>query len=235
MATLKTIDINCDMGEIPALHEDGTQDRLLAHVTSVNISCGAHAGDPGTIEQTIRAAQTHNVKIGAHPGYPDPANFGRIALAMTPAQIATTVFEQLVAFEEIANRWGATIAHVKPHGALYNVAVKDRATAQAIADGIARWRPGVPVMGLAGSLMLDVFRDAGLMPLAEAFADRAYEADGTLRSRQLAGAMIHDPAEAAAQALRLAQSGTVDTICIHSDTRGSVDIAAAVHAALIGE
>lgn len=235
MTTPKTIDINCDMGEIPALLKDGTQDRLLAHVTSVNISCGAHAGDPDTIEQTIRAAQARHVKVGAHPGFPDPANFGRIALAMTPAQIASTVFEQLVAFEEIANRCGATIAHVKPHGALYNTAVKDRATAQAIAAGIARWRPGVPVLGLAGSLMLDVFRDAGLTPVAEAFADRAYEADGTLRSRQLPGAMIHSPAEAAAQALRLAQSGTVDTICIHSDTHGSVDIAAAVHAAVIGE
>jgi UPF0271 protein len=234
MTRPQKIDINCDMGEIPALLADGTQYRLLAHVTSVNISCGAHAGDRATIEQTIRAAMAHSVKIGAHPGYPDPANFGRIALDMTPAQISDTVFEQLVAFEEIADLCGAAIEHVKPHGALYNTAVKDRVTAQAIADGIRRWRQAIPVMGLAGSLMLDVFRDAGFRPLAEAFADRAYEPDGTLRSRQLPGAMIHDPAEAAAQALRLAQSGTVDTICIHSDTPGSVDMAAAVHAALIG-
>ena len=228
----KTIDVNCDMGEIPALLLDGTQDRLLAHVTSVNISCGAHAGDPATIEQTIRAARSHGVKIGAHPGYPDPANFGRLAMALSPVQIADTVFTQLVAFEEIALRCGASIEHVKPHGALYNTAVKDEATAQAIADGIRRWRRSIPVMGLAGSLMLDVFRDAGLTPLAEAFADRAYESDGTLRSRQLAGAMIHSPTEAAAQALRLAQSGNIDTICIHSDTRGSVEMAAAVAAAL---
>ena len=112
--------------------------------------------------------------------------------------------------------------------------MKDRTTAQAIADGIGRWRGAIPVMGLAGSPMLDVFRDAGFTPLAEAFADRAYETDGTLRSRQLPGAMIHSPVEAAAQALRLAQSGSVDTICIHSDTHGSVDIAAAVRAAVIG-
>jgi UPF0271 protein len=234
MPSGKTIDVNCDMGEIPALLNDGTQDRLLEHVTSVNISCGAHAGDPITIEQTIRSAKAHNVKIGAHPGYPDPANFGRIALAMTPGQVADSVFQQLVAFEEIASHCGAAIEHVKPHGALYNTAVKDRVTAQAIADGIRRWRKSIPVMGLAGSLMLDVFRDAGFQPLAEAFADRAYEPDGTLRSRQLPGAMIHSPAEAAAQALRLAQSGIVDTICIHSDTHGSVAIAAAVQAALIG-
>ena len=226
------IDINCDMGEIPALLEDGTQDRLLRHVTSVNVSCGAHAGDPETIERTIRAAQLYDVKIGAHPGYADPANFGRIALAMTSAQVVDMVFEQLLAFEEIANRCGAAIAHVKPHGALYNTAVKDREVAQAIADGIARWRRGIPVMGLAGSLMLEVFRDAGFTPLAEAFADRAYEPDGTLRSRQLPGAMIHSPAEAAAQALRFARSGAVDTICIHSDTHGSVEIAAAVRAAV---
>ncbi len=227
-----TIDINCDMGEIPALLKDGTQDRLLNYVTSVNISCGAHAGSPVTIEQTIRAAKAQNVKIGAHPGYPDPANFGRVALNMTPGQIADTVYQQLVTFEEIADHCSATIVHVKPHGALYNLAVKDRIVAQAIADGIRRWRKAVPVMGLAGSQMLDVFRQAGFTPLAEAFADRTYEADGTLRSRQLAGAMIHDSAVAAAQALNLAQSGTVDTICIHSDTHGSVAIAAAVHAAL---
>jgi UPF0271 protein len=232
MQSGKWMDVNCDMGEIPSLLEDGTQDRLLAHVTSVNISCGAHAGDPETIEQTIRSAVKHGVGIGAHPGYPDRENFGRIALAMTPAQVADSVFAQLVEFEEIASRCGATVEHVKPHGALYNTAVKERATAQAIADGIRRWRRSVPVMGLAGSLMLDVFRDAGLLPLAEAFADRAYEADGTLRPRQLPGAMIHSPIEAAAQALRLAQSGSVDTICIHSDTRGSVEIAAAVKAGL---
>jgi UPF0271 protein len=232
MPSAKTIDVNCDMGEIPALLKDGTQDRLLAHVTSVNISCGAHAGDPETIEQTIRSAKAHNVKVGAHPGYPDPANFGRIALAMTPSQVADSVFEQLLAFEEIASHCGVEISHVKPHGALYNTAVKDRVTAQAIADGIHRWRKSIPVMGLARSLMLDVFREAGFTPLAEAFADRAYEPDGSLRSRQLPGAMIHNPADAAAQALRLAESGTVDTICIHSDTHGSIEIAAAVQAAM---
>lgn len=232
MRITREIDINCDMGEIPALLADGTQDRLLEHVTSVNISCGAHAGDRMTIEQTIRAAHARNANIGAHPGYSDPANFGRIALAMTAAEVADMVFHQLVDFEEIADHCGAAITHVKPHGALYNTAVKDRAVAQAIAAGIKRWRKSIPVMGLAGSLMLEVFREAGFTPLAEAFADRAYEPDGTLRSRQLAGAMIHSPSEAAAQAVRLAESGTVDTICIHSDTRGSIEIAAAVRAAL---
>ena len=213
------------MAKFPRWLRIEREDRLLDYVTSVNISCGAHAGDPVIIEQTIRSAMAKNVKIGAHPGYPDPANFGRIALAMTPSQVADSVFAQLLKFEEIASHCGAEIEHVKPHGALYNTAVKDRATAQAIADGIHRWRKTVPVMGLAGSLMLDVFRDAGFTPLAEAFADRAYEADGSLRSRQLAGAMIHSPAEAAAQALRLGRSGSVDTICIHSDTHGSVEIA----------
>ncbi|HEY3739010.1 MAG TPA: 5-oxoprolinase subunit PxpA [Bryobacteraceae bacterium] len=232
MQSGKTIDVNCDMGEIPALIADGTQDLLLAHVTSVNVSCGAHAGDEETIERTIRAAVERRVHVGAHPGYPDRENFGRVALAMSPAQIADSVFEQLVSFEEIASRCGAVVRHVKPHGALYNTAVKEHATAQAIADGIRRWRKSIPVMGLAGSLMLDVFRAAGLEALAEAFADRTYEPDGTLRSRQLPGAMIHSAVEASEQALRLAQSGTVDTICIHSDTRGSVEIAAAVEKTL---
>lgn len=233
----RTIDINCDMGEVPSLDADGTQQRLLEHVTSVNVSCGAHAGDPDLIARTIRQAMSRGVKVGAHPGYPDPENFGRIALPFTSAQICDTVCAQLEAFTEIAERCGLpAISHVKPHGALYNVAVKDRSVAEAIAQGIRRWdkRSNIPVMGLAGSLMLDVFREAGFTPLAEAFADRAYEPDGTLRSRQLPGAMIHAPQEAAAQSLRLAQSGAVDTICIHSDTRGSVDIAAAVRAALYG-
>src|SRR5437764_223198 len=122
MRSVKTIDVNCDMGEIPALVHDGTQDRLLDYVTSVNISCGAHAGDPVIIEQTIRSAMAKNVKIGAHPGYPDPDNFGRIALAMTPSQVADSVFAQLLEFEEIAAHCGAAIEHVKPHGALYNTA-----------------------------------------------------------------------------------------------------------------
>ena len=227
---MPTVDINCDMGELPELWKDGTQERLLQHVTSVNVACGAHAGDPLLIEQTMRAALARGVKIGAHPGYPDRANFGRIALSMTSGQVSDTVFHQLVVFEEIASKCGVVISHVKPHGALYNAAVKDRAVAQAIADGIRRWRKSIPVMGLARSLMLDVFRQAGLTPLAEAFADRAYEPDGSLRSRQLAGAMIHSPADAAAQAVRMA--AMVDTICIHSDTHGSVEIAAAVRAAL---
>ena len=226
------IDINCDMGELPQLLADGTQQALLQYVTSVNIACGAHAGDQQTIVATAQAAANANVKIGAHPGYPDRENFGRIPLAFSAGQISDTVFQQLITFEEYIG--ALPISHVKPHGALYNVAVKDASVAKAIADGIRRWRrnSSISVMGLAGSQMLDVFRDSGFETLAEAFADRAYEPDGTLRSRHLPGAMIHSPVEAAAQAVKFAESGRVQTICIHSDTRGSVAIAAAVHAAL---
>lgn len=220
------LDINCDMGEIAELRSNGTQAALLGSVTSINVSCGAHAGDEMLIRATVDQALKAGVRVGAHPGYPDQANFGRVAIDLE--DLAGEVHRQLVWFAGVAG----AVSHVKPHGAMYNRAAVDAATARGIAEGIARWRRDVPVMGLAGSLMLDVFRDAGLKVLREGFADRAYESDGTLRSRANPGALITDPAAAAEQALRLAASGTVDTICIHSDTPGSVDIAAAVRRSL---
>lgn len=224
---MKAIDINCDMGEIPALVADGTQDALLKSVSSVNVSCGAHAGDPETIERTIRAARAAGVAVGAHPGYPDRANFGRIALAIPLDQVSDFVYQQLVEFEEIASRCETPVAHVKPHGALYNVAAREPATAKAVAAGIVRWRRGGIVMALLNSPTLDIFRESGIIIVGESFADRSYEPDGSLRNRNLPGALIHDPEDAAAQALDLANCGA-QTICIHSDTKGSSFIAAAV-------
>ena len=238
------MDLNCDMGELPDAVHDGTQDALMASVTSANIACGGHAGDEAMMEATIRQALRHGVGIGAHPGFPDRANFGRIEAPMTPGQIAETVYEQLGALDRIAQRCGATIGHVKPHGALYNLAARDAATARAIADGVARWRRDVILVGLAGSAMLEAFLQAGFQTAAEAFADRAYEPDGRLRSRRLPGALIDEPRAAAAQALRIAlrqqvvaTDGSVvaiqpQTICIHGDTPGCVRIAAVVASTL---
>lgn len=238
------IDLNCDMGEMPDAVFDGTQESLMPSLTSVNIACGGHAGDASTMKATVEQALRWHLAIGAHPGYADRANFGRVELHLPPKAIADSVFEQVRALAEITSGCGADLTHVKPHGALYNQAAKDRALARAIADGVARWNRDVVLVGLAGSTMLDGFREAGFRAAAEAFADRRYEADGTLRSRKFDDALIRDPAEAGRQALSIAERGRViacngaevpidaQTLCIHGDTPGAPEIARAVAHAL---
>jgi UPF0271 protein len=223
------IDLNCDMGELPdSAHEAA----LMEHITSANIACGGHAGDEATMERTVLLALERRVRIGAHPGYPDRANFGRLEMPMAPEDIAATVCEQVARLDAVVRRLGGAIVHVKPHGALYNVAVRNAAVARAIGEGVARWSSAVPLFGLAASPMLEVWRSMGLRAMGEGFADRRYEADGTLRARKFSDALITDPREAAAQALRLAGGGTVQTICVHGDTPGAVEILKACRAAL---
>ncbi|HKN48401.1 MAG TPA: 5-oxoprolinase subunit PxpA [Candidatus Polarisedimenticolia bacterium] len=241
---MRSIDLNCDMGELPELQADGTEEALMERVSSVNVACGAHAGDEETMDETIRAALRHRLAIGAHPGFPDRANFGRHPLPLPVDVIERTVFEQVTRLAGVAARRGATIGHVKPHGALYNLAARDAAVARAIARGVERSGREVILVGLAGSIMLEVFREAGFRAAGEAFADRRYERDGTLRERALAGALLTDPAQAAGQALRITRDGCVlaadgsrlaiaaDTICIHGDTPGAARIAAEVVAGL---
>ena len=276
------IDLNCDMGELPEAIADGTQEALLRSITSANVACGGHAGDTQSMRTTIQQALSAGVAVGAHPGYPDRANFGRLEFKMPPEALAASVCDQVRAFAEIAAACGTSLVHVKPHGALYNQAVKDRALAAAIAKGVAKavgpdfsknpvschperkegsallpstsiiaagagkdaGHKGIVLVGLAGSPMLDVFRQAGFPVAAEAFADRRYEPDGTLRSRKFDNALIRDPAEAARQALNIAQNGmvtahdgteinlTAQTICIHGDTPGAPQIAAVVASTL---
>jgi 5-oxoprolinase (ATP-hydrolysing) subunit A len=237
---MKRMDLNCDMGEFPEAILDGTQESLMSSLTSVNIACGGHAGDAQTMKTTIGQALRWKLAIGAHPGYPDRVNFGRLELDLPPEAITDSVFQQVQALAKIAADCGAVVTHVKPHGALYNQAVGNRVLAEAIANGVARWNRNVIIMGLAGSLMLDVFRQTGFRVAAEAFADRRYEADGTLRSRKFDDALLRDPAEAGRQALQIAERGTVttrdgtevamnaQTICIHGDTPGAAKIAGAV-------
>jgi 5-oxoprolinase (ATP-hydrolysing) subunit A len=236
----QTIDLNCDMGELPEAIADGTQESLMRSITSVNIACGGHAGDEQTMKTTIEQALRWKLAIGAHPGYPDRANFGRLELKMPPNEIANSIFEQVLALAKVADRCGARVVHVKPHGALYNQAVRNRELAEAIAKGVARWNRDVVLVGLAGSPMLDVFREAGFAVAAEAFADRRYEPNGTLRSRKFDDALIRNPEEAAWQALGIAERGVViasdgsevfvdaQTLCIHGDTPGAPEIAATV-------
>ena len=224
------IDLNCDMGELEdASHEAA----LMEHITSANIACGGHAGDEATMERTVRLALARGVHIGAHPGYPDRANFGRTEVPMSPSDIADIVRQQIERLDVVVRRLGGTIVHVKPHGALYNAAVRNAEVARAIGDGVARWNSAVPIFGLAASPMLEVWRSMGLTAMGEGFADRRYEPDGTLRHRKFPDALITDPQEAAAQAVRLASSGTAQTICVHGDTPGAAAILRACREALV--
>jgi UPF0271 protein len=234
------MDLNCDMGEVPEAIADGTQEALMHSITSVNIACGGHAGDEQTMKTTIEQALHWKLAIGAHPGYPDRANLGRLELKLPLNEISASIFEQVKALAGVAARCGARAVHVKPHGALYNQAVRNRELAEAIAKGVARWSRDVILVGLAGSPMLDVFRDTGFAVAAEAFTDRRYEPDGTLRSRKFEDALIRNPEEAAWQALGIAERGVViasdgsavaveaQTLCIHGDTPGAPKIAETV-------
>ena len=217
------------MGE---LDDAGREAELMQFVTSANIACGGHAGDDATMERTVRLALERGVRIGAHPGYPDRAGFGRAEMTMTPTELEQTVREQIDRLDAVARRLGAEIAHVKPHGALYNLAARDETTARAIGRAALGWNRHAILFGLAGSLALDIWRGMGLAVAAEGFADRRYEADGSLRSRKLPGALIADPGEAAAQALRLAGSGLIQTICVHGDSAGAAAILRACRQAL---
>lgn len=224
-----TIDLNCDLGELEdAAHEAA----LMESITSANIACGGHAGDEQTMERTARLALARSVRIGAHPSYPDRANFGRLEVVMPPAEIEATVRAQIERLEAVVEKLGARITHVKTHGALYNVAARNEEVARAIGTAVARWNAQATVFGLAGSKALDVWRAMGLHVAAEAFADRRYEPDGSLRSRQFADALITDPEEAAKQALRFARQGTAQTICVHGDTPHAVEILKACRKAL---
>ena len=237
---MKSIDLNCDMGEMPEAIVDGTQEALMAFLTSVNIACGGHAGNETMMRTTVEQALQRKLAIGAHPGYADRDNFGRVELNLSPDAVAESVFEQVSKLAEIAAKCGARISHVKAHGALYNQAAREADIAEAIADGVSRWQRDVILVGLAGSQMLAAFREAGFAVAAEAFADRRYEPTGSLRSRKFPDALILDPADAAVQALRIVENGAVvahdgteiqvqaQTICIHGDTPGAIKIAAAI-------
>ena len=243
-ANPRSIDLNADLGELPEALTDGREEALLRLVTSANVACGGHAGDPATMAGVLVLARWLGVSVGAHPGYPDRAGFGRSSLGMAPGDIETTVFEQVSALAAVAKRTGIRLAHVKPHGALYNDAVRNEAVAAAIARGVRRWNRGAALVGLAGSSALRVFESEGMRAVAECFADRVYEADGTLSSREAPGSVITDPRQAAAQAVSIAVTGTAtahggqkvpisaETICVHGDNPAARLVAAAVRAAL---
>jgi UPF0271 protein len=221
-----TIDLNSDMGE-----GVGADAELMPIVSSANVACGAHAGDAAVMVATVRAAKAAGVAVGAHPGFPDLEGFGRREMRMSGPGIEALVAGQIAALAGIAASEGVALAHVKPHGALYNMAAKDDAMADAIARAIAAVDRTLVMVGLPASALERGAARAGLAFAAEGFADRAYEADGTLTPRSKPGALITDPGAAAAGAVRLARAGRVRTICVHSDTPHAAAIAAAVRRA----
>ena len=235
------IDINADLGESEESLADGTDCELMRYITSANIACGGHAGNERTMRETLAAARKLNVAAGAHPSYPDRANFGRVPLEISAAEVEASVSQQIAVLAKIAESLNMRLAHVKPHGALYHAASTDREVALAIARAVKAIDPRLIMIGQTGSPVLGLWQAMGLHIAAEAFADRAYEPDGTLRKRTLPGALIDDPARAAQQAVEIALRQRViatngselkveaDTICIHSDTPGSVAIAREVN------
>jgi 5-oxoprolinase (ATP-hydrolysing) subunit A len=230
-----SVDLNADVGE-------GMDDAsLLPYVTSANVACGMHAGDPLTMDQTVEMALSHGVRVGAHPGYPDRENFGRVLMEMSADEIENLIVYQVAALAGFVRSRGGRLTHVKPHGALYHAGAEFPDVARAIAEGVRRVGTGIVLVGAAGSMLLGAGQEAGLPVAEEAFADRRYRADGTLVPRGRPGAVIVDPDEAAEQAVGLARDGIVvaedssrvsvrpDTICIHGDTPGVVEIARRIH------
>ena len=235
------IDINSDLGESEEWLANGTDFELMRYITSANVACGGHAGDEQTMRETLRVAKQLKVAVGAHPGYPDRDNFGRLQSPMSAAEIEATVRDQIAVLAEVAEPLGVSLVHCKPHGALYHAANKSAEVAAAIGRAVLESDEQLIMVGQAGLSTLTLWESMGLSCAAEAFADRAYEPNGILRSRTLAGALLDDPAKAAQQALDIATRRIVvatngaelkvaaETICIHSDTPGSVAIARAVN------
>ncbi len=238
------IDLNSDVGESFGAYSLGADAELFTLITSANIACGFHAGDPLVMNRTVALAQANGVAVGAHPGYPDLVGFGRRAMDATEAEVENFVLYQIGALSAFTRAHGVALRHVKAHGALYNVAAQDPKIARAIARGIARFDLNLIMVGLANSLLIDAAREIGLRAAREGFCDRAYNADGSLRSRREPGAVHASAARAAAQARQLARDHAVttyegqtialevDTLCLHGDTPHAVEFARAIRAAL---
>jgi UPF0271 protein len=242
---MPTIDLNCDMGESYGAWTMGQDAQVLAHVSSANVACGFHAGDPDTMRRTVRLARDRGVAIGAHPSLPDLAGFGRREMAIAPNEAYALVVYQTGALQAFATAERTRVAHVKPHGALYNMAARDAALADAIAQAVRDVDANLFLVGLADSELTRAGERMGLAVLHEAFCDRAYEADGTLSPRREPGAVIGDPALAVAQAVALATSGDIatrdgsalhiaaNTLCVHGDKPNAAEFAQRLRAALV--
>ena len=239
------MDLNCDMGESFGAYIIGADEQVMRSITSANVACGFHAGDPAVMRRTVRLARSAGVAVGAHPGFQDLAGFGRRDMRVTPQEAEDLVLYQIGALAGIARSEGVALRHVKPHGALYNMAVRDGALAAAIARAVRAFDRTLVLFALPGSELLRAGEAAGLRVAAEGFADRSYEPDGSLAPRSRDGAVIHDRAAVVNRAVRMATEGKVstidgrdisvrvETICTHGDTPGAQDLTRAIRAGLM--
>jgi 5-oxoprolinase (ATP-hydrolysing) subunit A len=240
------VDLNSDLGESFGRWTLGDDEAMLGLVTSANVACGFHAGDPSTLRRTCTQAAERGVVVGAQVGYRDLAGFGRRFIDMDPGELADDVVYQLGALDGMCRVAGTAVRYVKPHGALYNAVVRHTAQAQAVVAAVRAYDPALPVLGLPGSELLRAAAEGGLPTVTEFFADRGYTASGTLVPRTEPGALLHDPDEVAARVLRMVVDGLVtavdgsqvavsaDSVCVHGDSPGAVAMAAAVRKALTG-
>ena len=224
-----SVDLNSDMGESFGAYKLGGDEDIIQYVTTANVACGWHAGDPMVMDKVVRMAKERGVMVGAHPGYPDLMGFGRRNMAISPAEAKAYTLYQISALGGMCQANGMRLQHVKPHGALYNMAAKDYELSMAICEAIRDYDPEIIVMGLSGSEMIRAAKDCGLKAASEVFADRGYEEDGTLVNRRKEGALIKDEDEAIARVIRMVKEGVVtavtgkdipiqtDSVCVHGD------------------
>ena len=241
------VDLNSDLGESFGAYRIGLDEEVVPHVTSVNIACGWHAGDPLVMEKTVALAKEFGTAVGAHPGFPDLMGFGRRNMAVTPEEAKAYVKYQLGALSAFTKSHGMTIQHVKPHGAIYNMAAVDEKLARAMCEAVYEVDPDIIFMGLAGSKMISAAEAVGLRAASEVFADRAYNDDGTLVSRKLPGAMIKDEELAIKRVVRMVKEGKVtsingndiaikaDSICVHGDNPKALAFVKNIRETLISE
>ncbi|WP_333648289.1 LamB/YcsF family protein [Lacrimispora sp.] len=226
---MPVIDLNCDLGESFGAYKMGLDEDVLPYVTSANIACGFHGGDPTVMEQTVALCKKYGVRAGAHPGFPDLAGFGRRNMSLSPAEVKAGTIYQIGALSAFCKGAGIRLWHVKPHGALYNMAAKDYELAKAICQAIKEVDDSLVLLALSNSEMLRAAKDTGLSAASEVFADRAYERDGSLVSRSRKGSMIEDETLAVNRVIRMAKEGVVeaidksvvsieaDSVCVHGD------------------
>jgi UPF0271 protein len=230
------IDINCDMGESFGVYKLGRDKEVMDYITSANIACGWHAGDPVVMEETVRLAKEKGVAVGAHPGYPDLMGFGRRRIDLTLPEIEAYILYQVGALSAFARAHGLPLQHVKAHGGLGNLAFVDLEVSKTIARAAARFSREIIFVALAGSVMVQAAKEVGVRFTEEVYADRVYNPDGTLQSRKISGSVIHDPEKAARQALTIVKEAYVvahdgtkvrvkpETLCVHGDTPGALAI-----------
>ncbi|HYG60338.1 MAG TPA: 5-oxoprolinase subunit PxpA [Symbiobacteriaceae bacterium] len=230
------VDLNCDMGESFGPYTLGLDDQVMPLISSANIACGFHAGDPQVLRRTVELAARYGAGVGAHVSFPDLAGFGRREMQASPSEVENDTLYQMGAISGFCRAAGVPLRHVKPHGALYNMAQRNADLAGAIIRAVRAFDPGLLLFAQPGSAMETAARAAGLAVACEVFADRAYNADGTLASRKLPGSVIHDPEQVAERAVRMVTAGMVtavdgtevllqaQTICVHGDTPGAVDL-----------